>query len=287
MKEATNEVYRALRQQFRGDLLRPHDPQYEPAQVIWNGMVARRPALIARCAVAPDAQAAVGTAAVLGVLTPVRCGGHSLAGFGTCHDGMVIDLSSMREVAVDHEARRCRFAGGCLLGTVHAATQKGGLAFPAGVVSHTGASGLVLGGGFGWLTRLHGLSSDNVEGFTLVIANGFVIHANSKENDDLFWALRGGGGTFGGVTEFEARLHPVTSVLLGEAVCTGDDIAALVRRWRDFMQESPDNLRWSLSLRLAPDAGNIPVELRRRPAVTQAAVWVRSEERRVGKECRS
>jgi FAD/FMN-containing dehydrogenase len=161
---------------------------------------------------------------------------------------MVIDLSSMREVAVDQEARRCRFAGGCLLGTVDAATQKEGLAFPAGVVSHTGASGLVLGGGFGWLTRLHGLSSDNVEGFTLVTANGSVIHANSKENDDLFWALRGGGGNFGVVTEFEVRLHPVTSVLLGEGVCTGDDIPALVRRWRDFMQESPDNLRWSLSL---------------------------------------
>jgi hypothetical protein len=187
---------------------------------------------------------------------------------------MVIDLSRMRAVAVDPEARRCRFAGGCLLGTVDGATQKEGLAFPAGVVSHTGASGLVLGGGFGWLTRLHGLSSDNVEGFTLVTANGTVIHANSKENDDLFWALRGGGGNFGVVTEFEVRLHPVTWVLLGEALCTGDDIPELVRRWRDFMQEAPDNLRWSLSLRLAPDTGNVPVELRRRPAVTQAAIWV-------------
>jgi hypothetical protein len=283
MKEATNEVYRALRQQFRGDLLRPHDPQYEPARGIWNGMVARRPALIARCADVPDVQSAVRTAAASGVLTAVRCGGHSLAGFGTCDDGMVIDLSNMREVVVDQDARRCRFAGGCLLGTVDAATQKEGLAFPAGVVSHTGASGLVLGGGFGWLTRLHGLSSDNVEGFILVTANGSVIHANSKENDDLFWALRGGGGNFGVVTEFEVRLHPVTSVLLGEAVCTGDDIPALVRRWRDFMQESPDNLRWSLSLRLAPDAGNVPVELRQRPAVTQAAVWVGDMKR--GRDC--
>jgi hypothetical protein len=187
---------------------------------------------------------------------------------------MVIDLSNMRQIAVDREARRCRFAGGCLLGTVDAATQKAGLAFPSGVVSHTGASGLVLGGGFGWLTRLHGLSSDNVEGFTLVTANGSVIRANSKENEDLFWALRGGGGNFGVVTEFEVKLHPVTSVLLGEALCTGDDIPALVRSWRDFMPESADNLRWSLSLRLAPDTVNVPVELRRRPAVTQAAVWV-------------
>jgi hypothetical protein len=274
MREATSEVYRALRQQFRGDLLRPNDPQYEPARSIWNGMVARRPGLIARCADVADVQAAVRTAVAAGVLTAVRCGGHSLAGFGTCDDGMVIDLSNMRQIAVDREARRCRFAGGCLLGTVDAATQKEGLAFPSGVVSHTGASGLVLGGGFGWLTRLHGLSSDNVEGFTLVTANGSVIRANSKENDDLFWALRGGGGNFGVVTEFDVKLHPVTSVLLGEALCTGDDIPALVRSWRDFMPESPDNLRWSLSLRLAPDAGNVPVELRGRPAVTQAAVWV-------------
>ena len=274
MREATSEVYRALRQQFRGDLLRPNDPQYEPARSIWNGMVARRPGLIARCTDVADVQAAVRTAVATGVLTAVRCGGHSLAGFGTCDDGMVIDLSNMRQIAVDREARRCRFAGGCLLGTVDAATQKEGLAFPSGVVSHTGASGLVLGGGFGWLTRLHGLSSDNVEGFTLVTANGSVIRANSKENDDLFWALRGGGGNFGVVTEFEVKLHPVTSVLLGEALCTGDDIPALVRSWRDFMPESPDNLRWSLSLRLAPDTGNVPVELRGRPAVTQAAVWV-------------
>ena len=263
-----------LRRADRGDLLRPNDPQYEPARRIWNSMVARRPALIARCADVADIQAAVRTAAANGVLTAIRCGGHSLSGFGTCDDGMVIDLSNMRQIAVDREARRCRFAGGCLLGTVDVATQKEGLAFPSGVVSHTGASGLVLGGGFGWLTRLHGLSSDNVEGFTLVTANGSVIRANSKENDDLFWALRGGGGNFGVVTEFEVKLHPVSSVLLGEALCTGDDIPALVRSWRDFMPESPDNLRWSLSLRLAPDAGNVPVELRGRPAVTQAAVWV-------------
>src|SRR5260370_6898946 len=195
-------------------------------------MVVRRPGLIARCADVPDGQAAVRTAVASGVLTAVRCGGHSLAGFGTCDDGMVIDLSSMREVGVEQEARRCRFAGGCLVGTVDAATQKAGLAFPAGVVSHTGASGLVLGGGFGWLSRLHGLSSDNVEGFTLVTASGSVIHANAKENDNLFWALRGAAGNTGAVTEFEVRLHPVTSVLLGEAVCTGDDIPALVRRWR-------------------------------------------------------
>jgi hypothetical protein len=283
MKEATNEIYRVLREQFRGDLLCPDDPRYESARTIWNGMVARRPGLIARCTDVADVQAAVRAAAAAGINPAVRCGGHSLAGFSTCDDGMVIDLSRMRQVVVDPDARKCRFAGGCLLGTVDAATQKEGLAFPAGVVSHTGAAGLVLGGGFGWLTRLHGLSSDNVEGFTLVTATGSVVRANAKENNDLFWALRGGGGNFGVVTEFEVRLHPVTSVLLGEAMCTGDDIPALLRRWRDFMPESPDNLRWSLSLRLAPDAGNVPVELRGRPAVTQAAVWVGDTKK--GQDC--
>ena len=238
MKEATNEVYRALRHHFRGDLLRPDDSQYETARCIWNGG-GRRPGLIARCADVADVQAAVRTASAVGVLTAVRCGGHSLAGFSTCDDGMVLDLSNLRQVVVNRDARRGRFAGGCLLGTVDTATQKEGLAFPAGVVSHTGASGLVLGGGFGWLTRLYGLSSDNVEGFTIVTANGSLIRANAGENEDLFWALRGGGGNFGVVTEFEVKLHPVTSVLLGEAVCTGDDIPALVRRWRDFMPESP------------------------------------------------
>src|SRR5229473_531309 len=274
MSAAVEEVHSSLKRQFRGDLLRPHENGYDLARSIWNGMVARKPGLIARCADVADVQTAVRAASAAGVLTAVRCGGHSLAGFSTCEGGLVIDLFKMRQVTVDREARRGRLAGGCLLGSVDTATQKEGLAFPAGVVSHTGASGLVLGGGFGWLTRLHGLSSDNVEGFTLVTANGSVIHANSKENDDLFWALRGGGGNFGVVTEFEVRLHPVTSVLLGEAVCTGDDIPALVRRWRNFMEEAPDNLRWSLSLRLAPDAGNVPDELRRRPAVTQAAIWV-------------
>jgi FAD binding domain len=283
MKEATNEVHRALRHHFRGDLLCPNDSQYETARAIWNGMVARRPGLIARCADVADVQAAVRTASAAGLLTAIRCGGHSLAGFSTCDDGMVVDLSNLRQVAVNRDTRKCRFAGGCLLGTVDAATQKDGLAFPAGVVSHTGASGLVLGGGFGWLTRLHGLSSDNVEGFTLVTADGSLVRANSKENDDLFWALRGGGGNFGVVTEFEVRLHPVTSVLLGEAVCAGDDISALVRKWREFMPESPDSLRWSLSLRLAPDAENIPADLRERPVVTQAAVWVGDMEK--GRHC--
>jgi len=283
MHEATREIHQSLARQFHGDLLRPDHPLYETARSIWNGMVARRPGLIARCADVTDVQAAVRACAGADVSPAVRCGGHSLAGYSTCEGGVVIDLSKMRHITVDRAARRARFAGGSLLRTVDAATQKEGLAFPAGVVSHTGASGLVLGGGFGWLTRMYGLSCDNVEGFTLVTADGSLLSANPRENDDLFWALRGGGGNFGVVTEFEVNLHPVSSVQLGEGLCIGDDIPALLRRWRDYMPESPDNLRWSLSLRIAPDANNIPAEYRGRPAVTQAAVWTGDSEK--GRRC--
>jgi len=210
----------------------------------------------------------------LGVVTAVRCGGHSLAGFSTCDGGLVIDLSRMRQVSVDRETHRGRFAGGCLLGSIDAATQMHGLAFPSGVVSHTGAAGLVLGGGFGWLTRLHGLSCDNVEGFTLVTADGSLLRANSSENPELFWALRGGGGNFGVVAEFEVKLHPVTSVVLGEALCPSDGISGIVRRWRDFMPEAPDQLKWNLNLRLAPNTENVPADIRGLPVATESVLWV-------------
>jgi hypothetical protein len=274
MTKAIAEVYSALRRQFRGDLLRPGDGEYDGARVIWNGMVARKPGLIARCADVADVQLAVRVGAAAEMLTAIRCGGHSLAGFSTCEDGLVIDLSRMRTVSVDAHARRARFDGGCLLGSIDTATQKVGLAFPAGVVSHTGAAGLVLGGGTGWLNRLHGLSCDNVTGFAVVIADGSVVRANNKENLDLFWALRGGGGNFGVVTQFEGNLHSVGSVLFGAGMCFGDDIAAIVQHWRDFMPEAPDNLRWGISLTIAPHTENIPKQLRGRPVASEGLLWV-------------
>ena len=162
MTTATDELFTALRRKFRGELLRASDSEFSQARRIWNALAERTPALIARCADVADVQLAVRTAAQAGVLTAVRCGGHSLAGFSSCDDGLVIDLSRLRQVEVNEETRRARFAGGCLLGTVDTATQRAGLVFPAGVVSHTGAGGLVLGGGTGWLTRMFGLFCDNV-----------------------------------------------------------------------------------------------------------------------------
>jgi hypothetical protein len=273
MVEASEEVYSSLRRRFKGELLRPGESGYEDARVIWNGMVARRPGLIARCADVVDVRRAIRAASEIGILTAVRCGGHSLAGFSTCDGGMVIDLSRMREVTVNPEARRARIAGGCLLGSIDTVTQKAGLVFPSGVVSHTGASGLILGGGTGWLSRRFGLSCDNVEGFTLVTADGSVVRANSKENADLFWGLRGGGGNFGVVTEFEVNLHPLTSVVLAEGLTAEADIRRLLECWRDFMADAPLDLKWNIDLCLAPHAKRVPIELRGRPVASSSLVW--------------
>ena len=262
MVEASQEIYSSLHGRFKGDLLRPGDSGYHDARAIWNGMVARTPGVIARCADVSDVQSAVRAASEAGILTAIRCGGHSLAGFSTCDGGLVIDLSRMRQVTVDPEARQARIAGGCLLGSIDSATQKVGLVLPSGVVSHTGASGLILGGGTGWLTRRFGLSCDNVEGFTLVTADSSVVRANSKENPDLFWALRGGGGNFGVVTEFELKLHPLTSVVLAEGLTPEPEIRGLLECWRDFMAEAPIDLKWNIDLRLATHVGKVPIALR-------------------------
>jgi hypothetical protein len=275
---ASDELYSSLHCQFKGDLLRSADSGYENARVIWNGMFDRTPGLIARCADVNDVQSAVRAAAEAGVLTAVRCGGHSLAGFSTCDGGLVIDLSRMRQVNVDLEARRAQFAGGCLLGSVDTATQKAGLVFPSGVVSHTGAAGLTLGGGTGWLTRRFGLSCDNVEGFSLVTADGSIVRANAKENSDLFWALRGGGGNFGVVTEFEVKLHPLTSVVLAEGLTAEAGIRPLLELWREFMAEAPVDLKWNINLRLAAHEDNVPDGLRGRPVASSSLIWTSDPE---------
>jgi FAD/FMN-containing dehydrogenase len=272
-----HELFNALRSEFRGELLRPDDDRYAEARSLWNAMTVRRPALIARCADPGDVQTAVRAAATGGVLTAIRCGGHSLAGFSSCDDGLVIDLSRLRQVQVDESGSRARASGGCLLGTIDVATQNAGLVFPAGVVSHTGASGLILGGGTGWLTRKFGLSCDNVLGFTLVTADGALVHTNERDNADLYWALRGGGGNFGVVVEFELQLHRLSSALLGCGFSRNEDMARVLRFWRDFMPEAPEELKWNLSLRLAPHSASVPAELRGHPTLSTSALWLGEE----------
>ena len=273
MNDNIREVYREIRARFKGTLLRPRDAEYSRAAPIWNGMHNRKPALLARCKDVADIRTCLRVATASNLVTAVRCGGHSLAGSSSCNDGLVIDLSGLREVQVYPDARKARFGGGCLLGTVDCATQTVGLAFPTGVVSHTGAGGLVLGGGTGWLSRLYGLSCDNVDGFTLIAADGSVLRADAKENSDLFWALRGGGGNFGIVTEFEVRLHPVASITLGRSSCVGDAVMRLLQYWREFMPGAPDNLRWGFSLRRS-DGLTASQRAKALPAASASALWV-------------
>jgi hypothetical protein len=273
MSGAGGELRSSLREQFKGDLLVPGDAEYEAARGIWNGMFDRRPGLIACCADVSDVQSAVRAAAAAEVLTAVRCGGHSLAGFSSCDSGMVLDLSRLRQVWVDPEARRARFAGGCLLGSIDTATQQAGLVFPSGVVSHTGAGGLVLGGGTGWLTRRFGLSCDNVEAFTLVTADGSIVRVDAANHADLYWALRGGGGNFGVVTEFEVKLHPLRSLVLAEGLCPESGIRRHLEFWREFMAEAPLDLKWNIDLRLATDSERVPPALRGRAVAANSLVW--------------
>jgi hypothetical protein len=277
VRNIAQEVTAALLERFHGDMLQPGDPAFLQASRVWNGMVQRTPGVVLRCADVVDIQTAVGAASAAGALTAVRCGGHSLAGFSTCDGGVVIDLSRLRGVVVDESTRSARVQGGCLLGTIDDATQRVGLVFPSGVVSHTGAAGLILGGGTGWFTRLVGLSCDNVEGFTVVSADGSLVRARANENPDLFWALRGGGGNFGIVTEFELKLHPLRSVLFCTAWHFGDDMHRVLRFWRDFMPEAPDELKWNISLRVAPHSPEIPPVFHGQPCSSESVVWAGDE----------
>jgi hypothetical protein len=262
--ESARRVAQALRADFRGQILARPEPGFTEAAAIWNAAAARNPGVILRCSNMRDVQMAIRCAVAEGPPTAVRCGGHSLAGFSSCQDGVVIDLGALRQVDVDVETRRARVGGGCLLGTIDRATAPAGLVFPAGVVSHTGASGLILGGGTGWLTRRFGLSCDNVESYSLVTCEGETVRASERENCSLFWALRGGGGNFGIVTEFALRLHPLRTVLLATGVSEQAGIVQAMGFWRDFMPEAPQDLKWNLSLVTTEGAG---------VALSHAAVW--------------
>ncbi|MDN5929876.1 MAG: FAD-dependent oxidoreductase, partial [Pseudonocardia sp.] len=195
-----------LRGAMRGTVVTPEAADYDDVRRVWNADIDRRPAVIARCTSAADVVAALAYAQAEGLEIAIRAGAHNIAGRCTTDGGLMIDLSGMRGVTVDAPARRARVQGGALLADVDAATQEYGLAVPLGAISHTGVAGLTLGGGMGWLSRQAGLSIDNLESAEVVLADGRVVRAAADENPDLFWAIRGGGGNFGVVTEFEFRL---------------------------------------------------------------------------------
>ncbi|MBP7000826.1 FAD-binding oxidoreductase [Amaricoccus sp.] len=243
----------ALATRLAGRIVRPGDADYERARRIWNASIDRRPGLIVRVRGAADVVEAIRFARASDVKVTVRGGGHNVAGRALCDDGMVVDLSEMRAVLVDPATRTVRVQGGATLGDLDRETHAYGLAVPAGVVSATGIAGLTLGGGVGWLVRKYGLSCDNVLAMNLVDADGAVLTASADERQDLFWALKGGGGNFGVVTDFTFRAHPVSTILGGMLVWPRDRAGDVLRFYRDFMDRAPEDLTCYCAIVTSPD----------------------------------
>jgi len=259
---------------FRGDLVRPGDPAYDDHRRVWNGSIDRRPALIARCTGVADVRAAVTFGRRTGLPVAVRGGGHSFPGHSTCDGGILIDLSPLKGIRVDPVRRTARAQAGVLLGELDRETQAFGLAMPSGIVTHTGIAGLTLGGGIGWLMRKYGLSIDNLASVDLVTAAGDLVTASEDVNADLFWGIRGGGGNFGIVTEFEFRLHPVGPVVLaGPILWPMESSPELLRFYRDWITGVPDELTTAVIHRWAPPLPAIPAELHGRAVVMVVACY--------------
>src|SRR3954449_2021762 len=250
-----------LREAVRGEVVTPGDPAYADASRIWNGAHVRHPALVVRCTGAADVIAAVGFARSNDLEIAVRGGGHSIAGFSTVEDGIVIDLSRMNEVRVDPSKRRAIVGGGAVWADVDHETQAHGLATTGGLISTTGVAGFTLGGGIGWTMRKFGLACDNLTGADVVTADGRLVHASETENADLLWGLRGGGGNFGIVTQFEFDLHPLgPMVYAGPIFYPADAAGDLMRAFRDWAGDAPDEITGLVNLTTAPPLPVIPDE---------------------------
>jgi FAD/FMN-containing dehydrogenase len=259
---------------FGGELVRPGDPDYDERRRVWNGSIDRHPALIARCHGEADVVAAVRFAAGTDLPVAVRGGGHSFPGHSVCDDGIVIDLGPMKGVRVDPEAQTAKAQAGLLWGELDRETQPFGLATTGGFVSHTGVAGLTLGGGIGWLHRKHGLTIDQLRSVDLVTAAGDSVRASESENPDLFWGVRGGGGNFGIATEFEFQLHPVgPTVLAGPIFWRMTEAEALLRFYREWIAEVPDDLMTILITRRAPAVEFVPPDLRGEHVIAVACCY--------------
>jgi len=257
--------------EFRGRLIGPGDGDYDEARAVYNAMIDKRPALIARCADADDVATAVGFARDHGLLLAVRGGGHNGAGLGTCDDGVVIDLSLLKDIEVDPANRTVRVGGGCTWSDVDSATNEHGLATPSGIISTTGVGGLTLGGGLGHLTRKYGLTIDNLLEAELVLASGERVRASSGENPDLFWAIRGGGGNFGVVTSFTFRLHEVGTVIGGPTFWPVEQGAEILSAYREFLPSAPRELNGFFAFHTVPPGPPFPEEIHMRKVC--GVVW--------------
>ena len=261
----------ALTAQLAGTVIRPGDADYDDARALYNAMIDKRPALIVRAANVDDVVAAVNYGRENGLDIAIRAGGHNGAGLASVDDGLMIDISQLNAVEVDAANRTVEIGGGALLGDVDAATNEHGLATPAGIISTTGAGGLMLGGGIGHLTRGAGLSIDNILGAQVVLADGSVVKANKDENPDLFWAIRGGGGNFGIVTSMTARLHPVDTVVAGPMFWSLDSAADVLRWYREFILQAPEELGGFFAFLSVPPAPPFPEELHLQKVA--AVIW--------------
>jgi FAD/FMN-containing dehydrogenase len=268
------EKIQELRKVFRGAIIQRDEAGYEEARRIWNGMIDRHPAAIARCTGSADVMAAVRFAREQRLPIAVRCGGHNVAGNSVCDDGLVIDLSSMRSVRVDPSRAVVRVGGGALLGDIDHEVQAFGLAVPVGAVSETGIGGLALHGGFGFLTRKYGLTADNLVSADVVTADGTLVTADEKNHADLLWALKGGGGSFGVVTSMEFRLHPVgPEVYFVLTFYPAADAAKVLEFFRSFMPGAPDELMAIAIYWNAPEGEPIPEEHRGAPVMVVVGCW--------------
>ena len=259
---------------LRGDLIGANDPRYQEARKIWNGMIDKRPALIARCSGTADVVSAIRSARELSLPVAVRGGGHNVAGHALNDDGLVIDLSRLKGISVDTHARTARVQPGADWGDLDRETQLHGLATPGGMMSRTGVAGFTLGGGMGFLRRKWGLACDNLVSAEVVTADGRVLNASETENADLFWAIRGGGGNFGVVTSFEFQLHPLgPEIYAAMVVFPMDQVADVARAWRDFMAQAPDEVTCDLAITGMPPLPGVPPEMHWAPVAIAFGVY--------------
>ena len=269
----------ALGDDFRGELIHPGEPSYDDLRKVWNGSIDRRPGLIARCTGVADIRSALTYARRTGGPVAVRGGGHSFPGHSTCDGGILLDLAPLKGIRVDPLRRTARAQAGVLLGELDRETQAFGLAMPSGIVTHTGLAGLTLGGGIGWLMRKYGLSIDNLLSVDLVTAEGELMTASEDVNADLFWGIRGGGGNFGIVTEFEFQLHPVGPIVYaGPVMWPMEQSPELLRFYRDWITDIPDELTTAVIHRWIPALPTIPAEFHGRPVVGVVACYAGSVE---------
>jgi FAD/FMN-containing dehydrogenase len=274
MNRPSAQAIEALKAGMRGPVILPDDPRYDEARRIWNAMIDRHPAVIAQCSGVADVMHAVRVARDQGLLVSVRGGGHNIAGNALCEDGLVIDLSAMRSVHIDPEARHACVAPGATLGDFDHEAQVFGLATPVGINSTTGIAGLTLGGGFGWLTRKYGLTADNLIEAEMVTADGQRVRVSAAAHPDLFWAIRGGGGNFGIVTRFVYALHEVgPTVLCGLVVYPVEQARAVLERYREYVVDIPDELCVWAVLRKAPPLPFLPESAHGREVVIFALMY--------------